>query len=353
MKTGRTAVILALAAGLSLPALVTLVAAASVGQANGQTCTSGLRSAQATGSVIVPLSPQGPQASAGWSDTQTRNAATITSVARTRELPPRAAVIAVATASQESSLHNLRHGDRDSVGLFQQRPSQGWGTADQLTDPVYASSAFYDALVDVPDWQTRPLTEVAQSVQRSALPSAYAEWEQAAGGLVATTWGTHAVTSIFAGCDSDGSDDPPTSFSVRNPRTPPEAISAARGAVGQKGWYRLCDRFVAEAYGYAYSGSATANEHWHRLVDAGLAHPGDNSPPAGALLFYDTGQAAGHVGLYLGNDMVASNDVLDSYQGEGTIAVVPRKELTEGHWRLRYRGWAEPGFPGAGGTSSI
>jgi hypothetical protein len=350
-------VILILAAGLSLPALATFVAAGALGQPYEETCgPSDLRPSAATTArnVVVPLSPQGPQATAQWTATQTRNAATVINVARTRALPPRAAVIAVATAIQESSLNNLRHGDRDSVGLFQQRPSQGWGSTDQLTDPVYAASAFYGTLTAIPDWQTKPLADVAQSVQRSAHPSAYAKWEQAASALVTRAWGTHAVTSIFAGCDTDRRhDDPTTAFKVDNPRTPTQAIAAARAAAGQTGWHRMCDRFVANSYGYAYSGSATANEHWIRLVDAGHTHPGDNSPPPGALLFYDNGDAAGHVALYLGKDLVASNDILDSHPGEGKIAIVHRADLTDGPWRLRYRGWAAPSFPGAGGTSTI
>ncbi|QYX82783.1 hypothetical protein K1J60_06160 [Streptomyces akebiae] len=77
------------------------------------------------------------------------------------------------------------------------------------------------------------------------------------------------------------------------------------------------------------------------------------SPPPGALLFYDTGESAGHVTLYLGNDQVASNDVGDDYPRQGKIAIVPREELTNGAWRLRYRGWAEPSFPSAGGISTI
>lgn len=374
MKAARNAVVLFLAAGTSVVGLCVLVMAGGTGKANAQTCATGLqpigdgRAGAGTGTgpvkfevadqdtstgTIVPLDPQGAQVQAKWSTAQTRNAATITNVARTRSLSPRAAVIAVATAMQESSLSNLGHGDRDSVGLFQQRPSQGWGTAAQLTDPVYASARFYDALVTIPDWQTKPLTKVAQGVQRSGKPGEYAKWEQAAGALVARTWGRHAVTSIFAGCDTDGSDDPAGSFTSKNPRTPAQAIAAARREAGRTGWYRRCDNFVAQAYGYGSSGSATANVHWNRLVDAGLARPGDNAPPAGALLFYDTGEDAGHVALYLGDDMVASNDVLDGYRGEGKIAVVHRKELTDGRWRLRYRGWTEPSFPDAGGKSTI
>lgn len=108
---------------------------------------------------------------------QAANAATITMVSVDRELPRRAATIALATAIQESGLRNLNYGDRDSLGLFQQRPSQGWGTPEQVRDPVYASQAFYDVLVQVPDWQTGEVTVVAQAVQRSAFPDAYADHE--------------------------------------------------------------------------------------------------------------------------------------------------------------------------------
>lgn len=108
---------------------------------------------------------------------QMDNAATITAIAVKRGLPARAATIALATAIQESKLRNISYGDRDSVGLFQQRPSQGWGTVAQLMDPVYATNAFYDALVKIHGYQTMEITKVAQAVQRSAAPLAYAEHE--------------------------------------------------------------------------------------------------------------------------------------------------------------------------------
>ncbi|MEZ5092098.1 hypothetical protein [Nocardioides sp.] len=108
---------------------------------------------------------------------QAENAALIAGIAVGRGLPPRAASIALATAYQESKLLNLEHGDRDSVGLFQQRPSQGWGTVDQILNPPYAVNAFYDALVKVEGYQDMPITEAAQAVQRSAFPDAYADHE--------------------------------------------------------------------------------------------------------------------------------------------------------------------------------
>jgi hypothetical protein len=108
---------------------------------------------------------------------QAANVEAIAAVARDRELHPRAIVIALATAQQESRLRNLDYGDRDSLGLFQQRPSQGWGTPAQVQDPTYAAGEFYERLVDVPRWQTRRLTDVAQAVQRSGFPYAYQQWE--------------------------------------------------------------------------------------------------------------------------------------------------------------------------------
>jgi hypothetical protein len=104
---------------------------------------------------------------------QSYNAAIIAGVAVQRGLPPRAVSIAFATALQESGLRNLDHGDRDSIGLFQQRPSQGWGTVAQIMVPQYSAGKFYDALVRISNWQTRDITEVAQAVQRSAVPDGY------------------------------------------------------------------------------------------------------------------------------------------------------------------------------------
>lgn len=108
---------------------------------------------------------------------QASNAAVIASIADRRGLPARAATIGIATAIQESKLINIDYGDRDSLGLFQQRPSQGWGTPDQIMNPVYATNAFYDVLVKVEGYQNLPITQAAQRVQRSAFPTAYADHE--------------------------------------------------------------------------------------------------------------------------------------------------------------------------------
>ena len=104
---------------------------------------------------------------------QARNASVIAAVGVRRELPARAVSIALATAFQESKLRNLDHGDRDSLGIFQQRPSQGWGTKAQVRDPYYASNAFYEVLAKIDGFQTMRITEAAQKVQRSGYPEAY------------------------------------------------------------------------------------------------------------------------------------------------------------------------------------
>jgi hypothetical protein len=104
---------------------------------------------------------------------QARNSAIITGVSIKRGLKPRAASIALATAYQESGIRNLDYGHSDSLGLFQQRTSQGWGTTEQIMDPWYSSKAFYQALVKVKNWQTGDINDVAQKVQRSGYPDAY------------------------------------------------------------------------------------------------------------------------------------------------------------------------------------
>ncbi|WPA88010.1 cobalt transporter [Bifidobacterium longum subsp. longum] len=108
---------------------------------------------------------------------QAQNAALIANIAVTRGLPDHAATVAIATAMQESRLTNLDYGDLDSLGLFQQRPSQGWGTAEQVSDMTYATNIFYDHLLQVPDWETIPVEDAAQEVQRSGYPELYATWD--------------------------------------------------------------------------------------------------------------------------------------------------------------------------------
>lgn len=168
-----------------------------------------LRSSSVAGpECTVPGDPATPDRTPDVDVTaaQLQHASTINAVGLQRGLPERARVIALATAFQESSLRNRPDGDRDSVGLFQQRPSQGWGTPEQIQDPVYASGRFYEALVDVPRWSDRPLTEAAQAVQYSGHPDAYAKWEPQATTLARALGGT-AFAAL--GCRSGAKDPAP------------------------------------------------------------------------------------------------------------------------------------------------
>ena len=138
--------------------------------------------------VVRPVTFYGPQETMPLTSAQYANASTIVHQALAKKMGVRAAVVAVATAMQESELNNLNYGDRDSLGLFQQRPSCGWGTEAQLMDPAYAADAFLTALghyqASNPQWATQPLWQAAQGVQASGFPTAYAKWEAQAAGLV-------------------------------------------------------------------------------------------------------------------------------------------------------------------------
>ena len=124
---------------------------------------------------------------------QARWVTLMSAIAQRRGLPPRATTIAIATAFQESKIHNIDYGDRDSVGLFQQRPSQGWGTRAQLMNPTYAINAFYDALVKVNGYETMVITDAAQRVQLSGFPGAYAQHEDYARALASALRGYSAA----------------------------------------------------------------------------------------------------------------------------------------------------------------
>jgi LysM repeat protein len=143
----------------------------------------------------APTPRSSPQASVGTitplSAEMESNARIIIATARSIGVSDEAIVIALAAAAQESSLRNVQSGDRDSLGLFQQRPSQGWGTPAQLLDPVRATAAFFGGstnpnpgltagLLDIPGWSSMSLTDAAQAVQKSAHPAAYAKWETSA-----------------------------------------------------------------------------------------------------------------------------------------------------------------------------
>jgi hypothetical protein len=131
----------------------------------------------------------------------TANAAHISALSIKRGMPPRAATIALTTAFQESKIRNLRYGDRDSLGLFQQRPSQGWGTKEQILDPVHATNAFYDALVKYQGYETADITKIAQRVQKSGFPEAYRDHE-GQGRVLASTLTGHSPAGLTCRLDA-------------------------------------------------------------------------------------------------------------------------------------------------------
>ncbi|GHE77261.1 hypothetical protein GCM10018771_69270 [Streptomyces cellulosae] len=131
---------------------------------------------------------------------QVPNAQTIVAAGLSLDVPKKGQIIALATAMQESRLRNLNYGDRDSLGLFQQRPSQGWGSAQQIRDPVYASEQFYKHLLKVDGWQQMTVTQAAQAVQKSGFPDAYAQWESLATALQS------AIAKTFPGAGDDADD---------------------------------------------------------------------------------------------------------------------------------------------------
>jgi hypothetical protein len=139
-------------------------------------------------SQLLPDGVPGGQSQIALDGAQVDNAKAIIKATKEENMPPRAAVIAVATSMQETKLTNYgnlgANNDHDSLGLFQQRPSSGWGTPDQLTNPDYATKAFLGGLKNVNGWQSIPLTDAAQAVQNSAFGDRYAQWEQQAAQLV-------------------------------------------------------------------------------------------------------------------------------------------------------------------------
>jgi hypothetical protein len=198
------------AASSAPPADLSTKAADAAADRAAAAATASQRSAPATQKATAPAvaatiapapaaTPAMPVPVAGLTQTQMNNAAAIVAAGKSMGLPKRAYVIAVATALQESNLLNLAStalpesfsypnegtgSDHDSVGLFQQRPSAGWGTVAQLMTPDYAAKAFYQVLVQIPGWDTMALTVAAQSVQLSAYPDAYASHEATAQTIV-------------------------------------------------------------------------------------------------------------------------------------------------------------------------
>ncbi|WP_407344317.1 hypothetical protein [Pengzhenrongella phosphoraccumulans] len=231
------------------------------------------------------------------STAQADNAALVAAVSVRRGMPARAATIGIATALQESKLLNIDHGDRDSVGLFQQRPSQGWGTVEQILDPVFATNAFFDALSKVAGYEQLPITEAAQEVQRSGFPEAYAQHEPQARAWASALTGytPAAVTCELHAADAAGSAPVVAARVARDhgdvPVTPGAdgLVTLDAGALGtgagdddaRRAW-SLANWSVAVAHGLQIDAVAVADQVWSR-AEPTWSPSGTDPIPAGEV----------------------------------------------------------------------
>lgn len=247
-----------------------------------------------TSAAAYCISPNQAAGDTQWDADQLANAATIIRVGKARQVPPKGLVVALAAALQESSLHNLLAGDRDSAGLFQMRPSTGWGTYAQVTDPVYAATAFFGGpdvppantgLLDVGDWQALGVAAAAQAVEKSAFPTAYSKWEAPARALVVRLVGADA------GCSAAplGANCPAASLPVVSGLTP-GAVEVVNCVVDKFG--------ITNLGGRATSGHIPDSDHYTgRAVDVMIADwqstPGINQGTRIADYFTSNAEAFG------------------------------------------------------------
>ena len=200
---------------------------------------------------------------------QAQNAAIIAAVALRKGLPDHAVTVALAASLQETQLHNLTYGDLDSVGLFQQRPSQGWGTSAQIMEPDYAASAFYDRLAGLSGWQTMAVTDAAQLVQHSAAPNAYAAWEAEARSLASAVTG-EVPAGLSCHLRSFGGLPPPPP-ALAQAATKEMGTSLLGVALSTKTGWEVATWAVAHAYNYHLS--SVSFDGWRWTVAAGTWAP--------------------------------------------------------------------------------
>ncbi len=242
-----------------------------------------------------PASGAAPGGVAGYTGDQIANAATIVAVGRQLAVPPQGQVVALAAAMRESGLRNLDHGDSDSLGLFQQRPSQGWGTPAQIMNPTHAATAFYQHLLAVPDWQQISVNDAAQAVQHSAFPNAYATYGQAARALAAvqgatcTTAGTSTVAEQEAIAFAQAAIGTPYEWGGDGP-------SSTEPTAGYD-----CSGLVKAAYAAA---GIILPRSAQQQYDTGRHLSPDQPLQPGDLVFYGIPRHIHHVGLYIGADLM-------------------------------------------------
>ncbi|QGG39914.1 endonuclease/exonuclease/phosphatase family protein [Aeromicrobium yanjiei] len=309
--------------------------------------------------VVKPTAkPSAAATSVGrWKGVQLKNAAAIVAAGKTAGVNQRGQTIAVMTAMGESSLTVLNRGDAagpDSRGLFQQRNS--WGSLAERMDPTASATLFYRALLKVDGWADLEPTMAAHRVQRNADPNHYEKFWDDAVQVVASVTGqspaeagfsaapgcndgeaTNAVWASGADCDFGNLSTPRNCTEALN-----EAARIARDAsctneVRGGTWRRRCLEFVARVYGYASSGTPTAKAQYRLMQSKGLIST-DKKIPAGALVYFNSSDPAGHIAVYAGNGKAFSND----YIRPGCIDLTPMSSMGGNG---RYLGWSPPVFP--------
>lgn len=318
----------------------------------------GLTGANAAASCLVPAGTYTAAAMRLDAD-QWSNARTITSLATVAGGRP-AVIIALTAALTESRLRSDPGSLGGAYGVFQETPSQGWGTQAQVSDINYATTAFLTRLLKVTGWTTMPPWQAAQAVTHSGAgkptngKANYGPNLATANRLAAILGGVGVPCTAPTG--SGNSNFTANTAHAYVGQFPPGVLYArARTYVAAEqtgdldpyfhtitgSWYRQCQAFAAVLSGYRASGFATAAQAWAQLNAHGLAHPVGSafgmSPPVGAWLYYAAGRA-GHIAVYLGGGLVAGTDTW----GNGTVNIGPATDITNGKWHLPYLGWATP-----------
>jgi endonuclease/exonuclease/phosphatase family metal-dependent hydrolase len=314
--------------------------------------------AKPVANVEPTTAPAAPPTTVGrWKADQLKNAAAIVAAGKTLGVNQRGQTLAVMVAMGESNLQVIDRGDAagpDSRGLFQQRDN--WGTYEQRMDPTASATLFYQALLKVEGWADLQPTTAAHRVQRNADPNYYekfwddavqvvasvtGQWPADAGFAAAPGCGggeaTDAVWASGADCDFGNISTPRSCFEALNEAARISRDSACTNEVRGGTWRRRCLEFVARTYGYASSGTPTAKAQFRLMESKGLISK-NKKIPAGALVYFNSSDPAGHIAIYAGNGQAFSND----YVRPGCIDLTPMSSMGSNG---RYLGWSPPVFP--------
>ena len=300
----KTAVVAAISAPLFAAAALAAVAGAVTSESDSGTT-----------SICSPGPGRAVADTENLSSAQLANAQIIAEVGVGMGVPMPGETIAIATALQESDLENLDYGDRDSLGLFQQRPSQGWGTPAEIMTPSYAARQFYTQLLQVPGWRSMSTTAAAQAVQRSAFPDAYEKWSSEAAALAAEFTGNLSCTPGDSG-DNTAEQAAVNAAGYHIPAGTPapivEVITFALAQLGKPYVYGATGPDSYDCSGLVQAAYARIGVQLPRTtfdqVNVGSPIYSTSQLEPGDLLFIPgsdgTPQAPGHVGLYLGDNIL-------------------------------------------------